>query len=103
MSFSKTEVSPSYPLKVNGDTIGYYNYKEKDPEPSLGLEVDLEDGTKIGADGDELIEGILVFRINVNLPPTPFPNGSYVTQDRDTLVVVDGKIVKINKSNKSND
>ena len=29
VSFSKTEVSPSYPLKVNGVTIGHYNYKEK--------------------------------------------------------------------------
>lgn len=33
VSFSKIEVSPSYPLKVNGVTIGYYNYREKeDPE-----------------------------------------------------------------------
>ena len=30
VSFSKTEVSPSYPLKVNGVTIGYYNYREKE-------------------------------------------------------------------------
>ena len=66
-------------------------------EIELGLEGVLEDGTKIGTDGDEFKEGGLIFVIAEDGEKMPLPTGSYSTNDGVTLEVTDGEIVSISK------
>ena len=53
VSFSETEVSPSYPLKVNGVSIGYYNYKEKEDTKEKQNEEDSTNEEEIQGEGQE--------------------------------------------------
>ena len=53
VSFSETEVSPSYPLKVNGVSIGYYNYKEKEDTKEKQNEEDSTNEEEIQEEGQE--------------------------------------------------
>tara|TARA_R110000744_G_scaffold106225_4_gene202461 strand:+ start:356 stop:931 length:576 start_codon:yes stop_codon:yes gene_type:complete len=66
-------------------------------ELELLAEAVLEDGTKIGTDSDEFIEGAMAYVVSEDGEKMPLPTGSYKTQEGVSMEVVDGEVTSISK------